>query len=92
MELRWTLHALDDLDEAGQYVAADNPKAAASLARRVRESVEYLLVHPNLGRQGRLRGTREMVVSGSPFIVVYRVRGDQIQILRLLHHARNWPR
>ena len=61
------------------------------MAARVREGVEYLLDHPNLGRAGRVRGTRELVISGSPFVVIYRVRFDQVQILRVLHHARKWP-
>ena len=61
------------------------------MAGRVREAVEYLLDHPNLGRGGRLRATRELVVTGTPFIVIYRVRLDTVQILRVLHHARKWP-
>ena len=50
-----------------------------------------LAVYPSLGRVGRVRGTRELVVSGTPFVVVYRVRLDIVQVLRVLHHARKWP-
>jgi toxin ParE1/3/4 len=53
--------------------------------------VKYLERHPALGRAGRLPGTRELVVSGTPFIVVYRVRFDVTQVLSVLHHARKWP-
>ena len=91
MELKWTPSALGDLDDAGDYIREDNPPAAAEMGRRVQEAVEYLEHHPNLGRTGRLRGMRELVVSGTPFIVVYRVHLDQIQVLRVLHHARKWP-
>lgn len=90
MELKWTRSALRDLGDAGDYIEQDNPQAAEEMGRRVQEAVEYLESHPALGRAGRLRGTRELVVSGTPFIVVYRVRLDQIQILRVLHHARKW--
>jgi addiction module RelE/StbE family toxin len=79
------------LDEAAEFIAQDNPTAAASVAERVLEAVEGLSRFPNLGRPGRVRGTRELVVSGTPFPVIYRVRFDEIQVLRLLHHARRWP-
>lgn len=91
MELRWTPSALQDLEEAGAYVMQDNPRAAVAMGKRVLEAVEYLPSHPALGRPGRLRGTRELVVSGTPFIVIYRVRVDLVQVLRVLHHARKWP-
>ena len=89
--LNWTPSALEDLDAAAVYIARDNPQAAVSMAGHVLESVEYLASYPNLGRAGRVRGTRELVVSGTPFVVVYRVRLDIVQVLRVLHHARKWP-
>lgn len=91
MELNWTPGALRDLDDAGDYIAQDNAEAAKEMAQRVQEAVEYLEIHPALGRPGRLHGIRELAVSGTPFIVVYRVRFDLIQILRVLHHSRKWP-
>jgi toxin ParE1/3/4 len=91
MHLEWTLKAIDDLQKAGEYIALDNRKAAQRMAERVQEAVEYLIDHPNIGRPGRLSSTRELVISGTPFIVVYWVRGAAVQILRLLHHARKWP-
>jgi toxin ParE1/3/4 len=91
MHLEWTLKALGDLREAGNYIAEDNPQAAEKIADRVREAVEYLLEHPNTGRPGRLPTTRELVISGTPFIIVYWVRGMAVQILRVLHHSRKWP-
>lgn len=90
MELNWTPGALRDLDDAGDYIAQDNFQAAKEMAQSVQDAVKYLEIHPALGRPGRLHGTRELVVSGTPFIVVYRVRLDVIQILRVLHHARKW--
>jgi toxin ParE1/3/4 len=51
-----------------------------------------LAQHPLMGREGRVVGTRELVIGGSPFIAVYRVKKTRVEILRLLHGARRWPR
>ena len=89
--IKWSLPALRDLESAGEFIAEDNVKAARRMASRVQEAVEYLVEQPNIGRPGRLDGTRELVVSGTPFIVVYWIRDGVVQILRVLHHARKWP-
>ena len=91
MRLEWTQPAFEDIQEAGRYIALDDPQAAKRMAERVREAVVYLVDQPNIGRPGRVQGTRELVISGAPFIAVYWVRGDVVQILRLLHHAKQWP-
>jgi toxin ParE1/3/4 len=91
VRLEWTQPAFEDIQEAGRYIALDDPQAAKRIAERVREAVEYLVDQPNIGRPGRVQGTRELVISGTPFIAVYWVRGDVVQILRLLHHAKQWP-
>ncbi|MEK7846980.1 MAG: type II toxin-antitoxin system RelE/ParE family toxin [Nitrospinota bacterium] len=85
-----TRPSINDLREAGEFIASDNPQAAERMAERVQEAVEYLLEHPNMGRVGRVSGTRELVVSGTPFIIVYCVIVPTIQILRVLHHSRKW--
>lgn len=86
MRLEWTLKAVGDLQEAGEYIAEDNLRATKKMADRVQEAIENLIEHPNIGRPGRVPGTRELVVSGTPFIVVYWVRGAAVQVLRVLHH------
>ena len=91
MRLEWTRLAVRDLVEAGDFIASDNLQAAEWMADRVREAVEFLQEQPNIGRPGRVQGTRELVVTGTPFIAVYWVRGAAVQILRLLHHSRKWP-
>ena len=65
MYLKWTRPAIKDLKEAGDFIASDNPKAALRMSERVQEAVEYLLDHPNMGRPGRVVGTRELIVSGT---------------------------
>jgi len=91
VELKWTPSALHDLDAAEHYIEQDNPTAAVETARRILDAVEYLEQYPALGRAGRLRGTRELIISGTPFLVIYRTRAGQVQILRVLHHAQKWP-
>ena len=88
--LEWTIPAISDLKKAGSYIAKENPQAAQQMAIRVQESTEYLCVHPNLGRPGRLAETRELVISGTPFVAIYWIRNSKVQILRLLHHAQCW--
>ena len=91
MRLKWTAPAIRDLVSAGDFIAVDNPAAATKMAARVLEAVESLLEYPAIGREGRLSDSREMVVTGTPFIVIYRLRMPTVQILRVLHHARQWP-
>ncbi len=61
------------------------------VARHILESAEKLRTSPNIGRPGRLYGTRELVITGTPFIILYRVRDGVIEILRGIHGARRWP-
>lgn len=91
MRIEWARPAIQDLQDAAAFIANDSPAAAARMASRVREAVESLADQPNLGRPGRLLNTRELVVTGAPFLVVYRVHLGALQVLRVLHHARRWP-
>jgi toxin ParE1/3/4 len=61
------------------------------MVERIQNAVDQLSDFPYLGRSGRIPGTRELVVAGSPFIVPYRVREDVIEILTVFHAARRWP-
>lgn len=89
---RWLRRALRDLEDAYLYVAADKPVAARRLVEQIEEGVAQLSLHPHLGRPGRVPGTRELVIAGTPFLVVYRLDGDRVVILTVLHGARRWPR
>lgn len=92
MRLVWLDKALDDLDAIRAYIARDDPAAATRTAERIFARVNRLPAQPNSGRPGRVRGTRELVVAGTPYIVPYRVRPGQIDVLRVLHGARRWPK
>ncbi len=88
MKLRYTRQAGRDLSEIFRFIAGDNPRAAAETIDRI-ERLAALLGHvPFAGRRGRVVGTREMVVPDLPYIVVYRVRRDAVEIVSVVHGAR----
>jgi toxin ParE1/3/4 len=91
MRVRWTRSSLRTLDEIAEYIAQDRPMAARRLVERIREAVEDLASQPSLGRQGRVPGTRELIVPGTPFIIPYRLKEETIEILDVFHAARLWP-
>lgn len=90
MKLRWTRLALADFLGAQEHIAKDNPLAAQAVAQRIDEAARWLLDQPYIGRAGHIEGTREHVVSKTPFLIVYRVRGSEIELLRIWHGSRDW--
>lgn len=85
MRIRWTEKAEQQLDEIESYIAQDNPAAAARVIIDIIESGRQLIQFPNCGRPGRKEGTRELVLVGTPYILVYRTKAAEIQILNVLH-------
>ena len=90
MVVVWLEGAVDDLNEIVGYIAARNPGAAAKVAAALHEVAAHLEAHPRLGRRGRLRGTRELVVARFPFIIAYRIKRDRVEVLRVIHGRRDW--
>lgn len=91
MKVQMTKLAVSDLEAIDTYVRYTNPSAATRMVLRVLEAIEYLSTYPSMGREGRVPKTKELVVSQTPFIVVYQIRQQIILILRILHGARKWP-
>lgn len=91
MKIRWVRLALDDLLKIDAFISSDNPSAAKKVLALIWGTTQLLKEHPQIGRPGRVAGTRELVISNTPFIAPYRVVSDEIQILRVIHGARNWP-
>jgi len=91
MQVKWLRRALQNLDEEAAYIAKDNPQSASDFVRHLRASAAVLAIHPDMGRSGRIAGTRELVITRFPYILPYRVRGGEIEILRVFHTARKWP-
>ncbi|HEY4943368.1 MAG TPA: type II toxin-antitoxin system RelE/ParE family toxin [Rhizomicrobium sp.] len=91
MKVEWTAPADRDLDEIWTYIAEDNIDAADRTADRLRQAAEGLARHPALGRKGKMGNTRELIVPGLPYMPIYRIAGECIEILRAYHGARQWP-
>jgi addiction module RelE/StbE family toxin len=91
VQIRWLRTALKNLNEEAEYIALDSPNAAANVIIAITQAVDSLAKYPALGRPGRVAGTRELVVSGTPYVVPYRVRAGSVEILRIFHGARKWP-
>ncbi len=91
MQVKWLRRALENLDDEAAYIAKDSPHVAAEFVAHMRDSAAMLADHPNMGRPGRISGTRELVVTRFTYILPYRVRGDNVEILRVFHTSRRWP-
>jgi len=91
MTIIWAPTALRDLRAIRRYIAKDDPYAADRTVALIAEKVKALRGFPNVGRVGRLEGTRELVVPGTPYFVSYQLGEDGVKILAVIHGARRWP-
>ena len=92
MNILWSPEAIEDLTSLRAYIAEDDPAAARGVVLHIMHNIEQLLPNnPQMGRPGRVLGTRELVIPKTPFIVPYRLQRNVIQILRVYHGARRWP-
>ncbi len=90
MDLEWRPMAMDDRMAILDYIALDNPTAAILLDEKFEEKAELACQNPKLYKPGRVTGTREIVVS-SNYIMIYRINGKILEILRVLNTAQQWP-
>lgn len=90
MRLHWTPLAVGHLRATYEYIAEENVAAAETLLERIFLAVEMLELYPQLGRSGRVEGTRELVIAGTPFVVAYRPHRDRVEVLAVFHAARRW--
>jgi len=91
MLIWWSTPATQQLAAAHEYIAAEDEAAASRITNHIWDSVDVLARHPFAGRAGRVAGTRELVISGTPFIVAYRIEKKEVRVLAVLHAAREWP-
>jgi addiction module RelE/StbE family toxin len=92
MRIKWLKAAMADLEAIADYIAQDNPKAADRLLDRIRQSVAHLEHSADLGREGRVPGTRELIVPHTSYVVPYVIRDGAVEILAVMHGARIWPK
>lgn len=90
MQIKWHEDAINDLVALRQYIALDNSQAAQRIADKILECVRLLKEHPLLGKAGRIHSTREFVVTGTPFTIVYLPHAGSITILRIFHQMQQW--
>ena len=92
MEVRWSLPAAEDLERICEWIERDNPEAARRVARTIYHECASLKDFPNLGRVSlRMEGRRELTFARLPYIVVYQVKQNVIEISRIFHAAQDWP-
>ena len=91
MRILWSTQSSLQLEAAFDFVAEENLLAAEKQLDVIKRAVEQLADFPEMGRPGRVDGTRELVISGTPYILAYRLQGSTVRILALLHGARRWP-
>jgi addiction module RelE/StbE family toxin len=91
MSIEWSGPALDDLEEIVAYLRQDDPATAQTISDRIFQASERLLNFPGSGRPGKHEGTRELLVPGLPYILVYVMRGSGVRIARIMHTSREWP-
>jgi len=90
--IKWTEQATQQLDQAHDYIALSNRKeVAAQMTMQIVNSVQQLATFPMSGRAGRVSGTRELVISNTPFIAAYVVEKADIVVLAIYHGAQQWP-
>jgi len=90
--IEWTEQAARQLDQAYDYIALSNSEeVAARVTMQIAAGVQQLATFPMSGRSGRVPGTRELVISNTPFVAAYAIDCDRIVILALYHGAQQWP-
>lgn len=91
MKSVWTRAAIRDLIRARDYIARENPAAAREIASHIVDASERVIQFPEVGCIGRVKGTRELVVAGAPYLIIYRLRKNAVHFLRVRHGRREWP-
>ncbi len=91
MPIKWLKKALRNVEQAYDYIASYNPAAAVRVVLKIQAAIAQLADSPDIGRPGRVENTRELVVLQTPYIVIYRVKANTVQIIRVLHSARKYP-
>jgi addiction module RelE/StbE family toxin len=91
MRIRWTTDAASDLERIAAYILRENPSAARNVIRTVTDGIATLARFPNRGRSGHVDDTRELLFPSLPYIAVYSVKKQVIEVLRIYHAAQDWP-
>ncbi len=91
MKVVWSRRAIQHLVSLRDFIAKDSEQNAALVVERILDSIDLLQTQPDMGRPGRVLGTRELVVPHTPFIIPYRVRRGRIELIAVFHGRQKWP-
>jgi toxin ParE1/3/4 len=91
VKVRWLKRGAKSLRAIHAHIALDNPNAARRVVQRIKTSVDRLRTFPASGRSGQVPGTMELVITNLPYIVVYRLSNEAVEILRVFRSSRDWP-
>lgn len=91
MTIVWSRQAIRHLVLLREFIAKDSDRNASLVAGRILSAVELLQSQPEIGRPGRIPGTRELVVSGTPYVIPYRVRHGRLELIAVFHGRQKWP-
>ena len=92
MQVVWLKNALNNLDEIAEYISQESSQAAQQVVGLIVEQVNQLAAQPAIGRPGRVVGTRELVISNTHYLVPYRIKNNQVEVLRVFHTSRRPPK
>ena len=91
LKIVWSRRAIRHLTAVRSHIERDSDRNAAVLARRILDAIDLLSAHPEMGRPGRIVGTRELVVAETPYVIPYRVRQGRIELIAVFHGRQKWP-
>lgn len=91
MKIVWSRRAIRHLAQLRRHIEKDAEQNVALVADRIVTAVAHLQSHPEMGRPGRVVGTRELIASGTPYVIPYRVRNEQLELIAVFHGRRKWP-
>ncbi len=91
MKVLYTSLAREDMMHLLDFIGSESPKSALEVINKIESQILNLKLHPEIGRSGRVPSTRELVITGTPFIVPYQVKSNTLVILRIYHSRRKWP-
>ena len=91
MKIVWSRRAIRHLIRLREFIEKNSEQKASFVAKRILEAADLLQSHPEMGRPGRIVGTRELVVPGTPYIIPYRVRRERLELIAVFHDRQKWP-
>lgn len=92
MRVVWSQKAVQHLLALREHIAQNSERSASLVAKRILDSIELLQAHPEMGRPGRVLGTRELVIPDTPFIIPYRIRNERLELIAVFHGRQKWPK